>query len=697
MLDAAGSDAFPLCLLQHHVIGSGEYRSLLPTSYWGAQEELARLTQPTTGHVRLRTKPPDTCKYPASFDGSAVVIKMGDLLLELSMLCASIFTAPCTSTKAFMGIQEFRNHQRCWLFAVDTATASLPSIVQRLISAGAILVDILPSPKNVKQLSTGRTEVYCCPKVVFHSDGNQNDKSTGSGREGIRSCTDISNDSSEVMPSSPGESAPGGGELPLQEFLPQCSPPSTNSVEVNEDEEPEPQEIRWVTKFYNSPSPSGDDEKEGCMMLPEMSLSSSSQDGAPLVEKEVLKEFRILTTLQGTGRILKISGLFRMPDPKTKIAGWTLISDFHRGGPMTAYLKKHKMFEPDVKKIAYGLLAALEFMHQRAIAHRNIKLDHILLRGDSLDIVLCGFGSAHFLNEIDPSASVVGTLGYMAPETIQFNTSREPADMFAAGVVVFCSLSCHKPFGGSTPAELTKHSTIHKEVDFDRQKAFRNVSGDCKELIQQLLVKSPHLRFTAPQALEHAWLSAEAQQDMERRQSQKEAFVPRLRSELSTRSNQSATSSTMRVVAEPKRLVAEPKRLADVRAASSPKRAAAPSSINNMDEDTSPGRRRAPSGQSNCRRSRSVIQTIRDRAGGLFQALPFGRSMIRQYDDDDDRFAGVSPAQQQRPNPQQGEGRPYSSSARRALSAIRSVIPASGNAANAGSLENRPFTGLDAP
>lgn len=356
---------------------------------------------------------------------------------------------------------------------------------------------------------------------------------------------------------------------------------------------------------------------------------------------------------------------------------------------MTTYLKKHKVFEPDAKQVAYGLLAALEFMHQRAIAHRDVKLDHILLRGEDTQIVLCGFGSASFLSEIDPSAPAVGTLGYMAPETIQSNTSREPADIFAAGVVVFCALSCHKPFGGSTPAELTKHSTINKDVDFDRRKAFKNVSSECKGLIRELLTKSPHLRLTAPQALDHDWLSEEAQKDTERNQLQGEP-LPRLRTELSTKSNQSATSSTARPVAEPKRLVAEPKRLADVRAASSPKRAAAPSGINIMDEDTSPGRRRTNSGPSNSRRSRSLIQTIRERTGGLFQALHFGRNVVREYDQEDERFAGVSPAQQQRPNLRPGEGR-----ATRALSAIRSVITTSRNSADTRPLENRPFTGLD--
>lgn len=607
-----GSDDFPLCLLQQHVIGL-ERKTLLPASYLGAQEELARLTDPAmgmlmSGHAVRRVQQAESSKYPASFDGACIVVKIGDLALELSVLCASVFTASDASKKAFVAIQEYQNHQRCWPFSVNTASTTLPNIVRQLISAGAILVDVLSTPLQLRQISTQRTICYSCPKVVFFAEEDDTGNKQAGTRAMTRSYSGTSGNSSEGTPTTPGKLVSWGSRLqspvepnddrllespspvePSDARLPQDSAPQSSlpvdspahSEEIEDDTVNE--EHRWVTKFYNIPSETSDDKHDDPFMLPGRSTSSSSQDGAPMPAQEVLKEFRILIAAQGSKRILKMAGLFRMPNPVSETIGWTLISEYCSGGTMTACLKNRKMFEPDAKKVAYGLLSALEFLHQRGIVHRNIKLDHILLKGDESEMVLCGFGSASFLGEIDPSASAPGTLGYMAPETIQFNTSREPADIFASGVVVFCSLSCHKPFGGSTPAELTKHSTIHKEVDFGRQKAFKNVSDDCKEFIK-----------------------------------------------------------------------------------------------------------------AHSRRARSLIQSIRERTRRLFPTLPFRRDdAIRQYDDAGETFLNIPPSGQQRISTPRREGRHVRGSASRALSAIRSLMPTSGNAVDTSASQARPFTDLD--
>lgn len=698
------SDDFPLCLLQQHVVGS-ERKTLLPASYWGAQEELARLTEPAqgaSGHGVRRVKPADR-KYPATFDGACVVVKVGDFALELSVLCASVFTASDASKKAFVAIQEFQNHHRFWPFAVNTDSTTLPSIVRQLISAGAILVDVLSPPLQMRQISTGRTTCYSCRNVVFFAEEDDTGKKVMTAIASSYSAT--SGNSSEGTPTTPGKLVSWGSRRqspaePHDDRLPQDSAPQSPSpVHTPEhsegtEEEMEEEGIRWVTKFYNMPSEAMDDECDDPFMLPGSSPSSSSQDGAPMADQEVLKEFRILIASQKSNRILKIAGLFRMPDPVSKTIGWTLISEYCSGGTMTGYLKQRKMFEPDAKKVAYGLLAALEFLHQRAIVHRNIKLDHVLLKGDDNEIVLCGFGSASFLAEIDSSAQAVGTLGYMAPETIQFNTSREPADIFAAGVVVFCALSCHKPFGGSTPAELTKHSTVHKEVDFSRQKAFKNVSDECKEFIKQLLIKSPSHRLTASQALDYSWLFAEREQDQEQHQPQLQTQPTE---EESHTNHQPAMSSSSRPVAEPKRL-------ADVRASSSPKAAAVRSDHSRPDEDATPSRGRPSpalqgrlgSDQANSRRSRSLIQRFRERTIRLFPTIPLGRdSTIRQYDEAGETFVNISPTGHQPANTPRREGRHFRSSVGRALSAIRSVMPTSGNTADTNALQARPFTGLD--
>ena len=54
-----------------------------------------------------------------------------------------------------------------------------------------------------------------------------------------------------------------------------------------------------------------------------------------------------------------------------------------------------KMSEIQIKVIMEQLLLALDFIHSKGIAHRDIKPDNILIGQDTLKI--CDFGSAKYL------------------------------------------------------------------------------------------------------------------------------------------------------------------------------------------------------------------------------------------------------------------------------------------------------------
>jgi WNK lysine deficient protein kinase len=70
-----------------------------------------------------------------------------------------------------------------------------------------------------------------------------------------------------------------------------------------------------------------------------------------------------------------------------------------------------------IKKICAQALEGLAYLHDRnpAVIHRDLKCDNIFLVGSSGDIKLGDFGLS---TESSIARSVVGTLGFMAPEQV---------------------------------------------------------------------------------------------------------------------------------------------------------------------------------------------------------------------------------------------------------------------------------------
>ena len=112
------------------------------------------------------------------------------------------------------------------------------------------------------------------------------------------------------------------------------------------------------------------------------------------------------------------------------------------------------------RQIADGLAAA----HARNVTHRDIKPDNLFLTADGR-VKILDFGLA----QISPPASggdlavtqapitdagtVLGTVGYMAPEQVRGQVVDHRADLFALGCVLYEMCTGQRAFKGDTPAD----------------------------------------------------------------------------------------------------------------------------------------------------------------------------------------------------------------------------------------------------
>ena len=82
------------------------------------------------------------------------------------------------------------------------------------------------------------------------------------------------------------------------------------------------------------------------------------------------------------------------------------------------------------------MVDAIEHMHSKRVAHRDLKLENILFDSEC-NLKIADFGFATY-KQIDALKSYRGTLTYMAPEIKEGKEYQgEKVDMFSLAVIIF--------------------------------------------------------------------------------------------------------------------------------------------------------------------------------------------------------------------------------------------------------------------
>ncbi|TQC37703.1 serine/threonine protein kinase, partial [Rhodococcus sp. WS4] len=107
---------------------------------------------------------------------------------------------------------------------------------------------------------------------------------------------------------------------------------------------------------------------------------------------------------------------------------------------------------------------ALDYAHENAVLHRDVKPANILLgksgAGQPERVLLTDFGIAKALDEtqhLTKTGSLVATLQYSAPEVFTGIPLDGRADVYSLGCTLFCLLTGRPPFTGSTQAVIRGH------------------------------------------------------------------------------------------------------------------------------------------------------------------------------------------------------------------------------------------------
>ena len=172
-----------------------------------------------------------------------------------------------------------------------------------------------------------------------------------------------------------------------------------------------------------------------------------------------------------------------------------VVMEFAAKGTLTDYLRNNgSMTEEIAKPFFKQILDGIHELHRINIAHRDIKLENILLSKKS-NPMISDFGYAI---EVDPknplSTQFCGTLPYLAPEILQripFNPL--VSDIWSLGVCFFILLNDALPFKIEDDDSVMLKNQLKKNWSF-RKSVEPKLSVEVKNIIKSMLEPNPTLR-----------------------------------------------------------------------------------------------------------------------------------------------------------------------------------------------------------
>ncbi len=137
-----------------------------------------------------------------------------------------------------------------------------------------------------------------------------------------------------------------------------------------------------------------------------------------------------------------------------------LALEWAQGEPLATFATRSGPIAPQlVGKIVGQIGAGLTAAHRAGIIHRDLKPANIMYDPASQKAMLLDFGIARDA-ELQPEERLtragffVGTLQYVAPETLSGELVGEQADVYSLATISYCLLTGKLPFPGRTPREL---------------------------------------------------------------------------------------------------------------------------------------------------------------------------------------------------------------------------------------------------
>src|SRR5712671_3434722 len=175
-----------------------------------------------------------------------------------------------------------------------------------------------------------------------------------------------------------------------------------------------------------------------------------------------------------------------------------IVMELVEGTDLRRYLRSRGVLDIDrAIIIAHDVALGLGAAHRRAIVHRDVKPQNILVSRDG-SVKLTDFGIVSVYTEsnarrLTTTGMTLGTVQYYAPEQAQGQIVSPAADVYSLGIVIYEMLAGRTPFDGNSLVAVAMQHI--QDVPIPPSRFNPTIPTSLEAIILRCLEKAPEMRF----------------------------------------------------------------------------------------------------------------------------------------------------------------------------------------------------------
>jgi len=187
-----------------------------------------------------------------------------------------------------------------------------------------------------------------------------------------------------------------------------------------------------------------------------------------------------------------------------------IVLEFVRGKSLRDRINQGTLPMPQTFAVMHGVLQALDYAHKRAIVHRDMKPENVLMSEEG-DVKVADFGIARLTDDsgagstATKTGTTVGTPQYMSPEQVASSKVDGRSDLYSAGIMFYELVVGQPPF---TATEADGPFTLmakHVQAPPKPPSVHRpGLDMGLEEVILKSLSKRPEERYQSGQEFDDA-------------------------------------------------------------------------------------------------------------------------------------------------------------------------------------------------
>jgi ser/thr/tyr protein kinase RAD53 len=183
-----------------------------------------------------------------------------------------------------------------------------------------------------------------------------------------------------------------------------------------------------------------------------------------------------------------------------------IIMKYYKEGDLFDEIQKTiNISEKKTKEYTKQLVEILKYLHQKRIAHLDVKQENLML--DEGKLVMIDFNLSQQIPEGEEYIDghrIVGSVGIISPEVVHYRNYYMKSDVWSLGVFVYICMTGTLPFGHAP--DMIVRPELRNRVFNEMTR--KQMSEDAYDFLRFLLVIDVDKRPNIWEVAEHKWLTS---------------------------------------------------------------------------------------------------------------------------------------------------------------------------------------------